>query len=106
MEDTNEGNRMDLPFLGRWRKALFLSPGELAQRSGVDEGTIRRIEKGKHRANMTTLGKLAAGLGITRRHLAYTDPGVGAEAAVLAEDIQKQLREEVARNAEQPGKAS
>ena len=105
MVDTDEGNRLDLPFLVRWRKALFLSPGELAERCGLDEGTIRRIEKGKHRANMTTLGKLATGLGITRRHLVQTDVGVGPEAAALAENIQRQVRDEAAR-AEQSGKGA
>jgi transcriptional regulator with XRE-family HTH domain len=99
----DEGSRMDVPFLRRWRKALFYSLAELAERSGVDESTIRRIEKGKHRANMTTLRKLAAGLGITQRHLAYTDPGVGAKAAALAEEIQRQVRGE-ATHAEQHGK--
>lgn len=106
MADTDEGSRMDLPYLARWRKALLYSQKELAQRSGVDEGTIRRLEKGKHRVNMTTLAKLATGLGITRRHLAYVDPGMGPEAAVLAEEIQRQVREEAASASKQPNTPS
>lgn len=68
------GTRVALPFLHTWRIHKLLSISELAEAANVSRPTIIQLENGKHEANLTTVGKLAAGLGITRRQLVYEQP--------------------------------
>jgi len=51
----------------RQRKAL--SQQDLAQRAGVGEATISRIEQGRVRPRPSTLRKLAAALGVAPEEL-------------------------------------
>lgn len=46
------------------RAALGLSQKELARRVGTSHSAISRIESGQHRTSVTTLQRVAAGLGL------------------------------------------
>lgn len=46
------------------RNAMNMTQKELARRSGVKQSNISRIEKGNSSPNITTLKKLAEGLGL------------------------------------------
>ena len=50
--------------LKRLRKAANLTQGELADRSGLPQSHISRLEGAKHSANHITLKRLASGLGV------------------------------------------
>jgi len=56
----------------RLRKVL--TQEELAQRSGVAEATISRIESGQQEARISTVRKLAAALGIEPSELVDQEP--------------------------------
>lgn len=58
------------------RTLAKLSRAALAQRAGLSEGTIKNIERGRHRAGTDTLGRLAEAL------------GVGVEALLRAQEPQ------------------
>ena len=53
-----------LPGLKRCRERALLTQAELAERSGVAEVTINRLERGRHEARFSTVRKLAAALGV------------------------------------------
>ena len=55
---------MHLPRLRQWREQRLLTQAELAQRSGVAETTINRIENGRHEPRFSTIRKLAAALDV------------------------------------------
>ena len=68
------GTRVALPYLRAWRTYKLLSISELAEVANVSRPTIIQLENDRRIANLTTVGKLAAGLGITRRQLVYEQP--------------------------------
>jgi transcriptional regulator with XRE-family HTH domain len=55
--------------LRAWRLRKVITQEELAQRSGVAEATISRIESGIQEARISTIRKLAAALGIDPQEL-------------------------------------
>lgn len=65
--------RVPLPYLRAWRLAKLLSQDELYAKTGVAKSTINKLEHGSQ-ANMSTIGKLASGLDITRHQLVYEQP--------------------------------
>lgn len=50
--------------LAQTRHALGVTQVELAAKSGVEQGTISKIETGRMNPSTDLLGKLAAGLGV------------------------------------------
>ena len=46
------------------RETKFITQVELAQRSGVSETTIVRLEAGQHEPRISTIRKLAEALGV------------------------------------------
>ena len=66
--------RVALPYLAAWRAKLFKTQRALSAESGVSVNTINSLEHGYTRANYSTLGKLARGLGITPEQLVRTNP--------------------------------
>ncbi len=72
--DPGGRTRAELRHLRAWRLKKLLSQDELSQKSGVAKATIVRLETRQH-ANLATVGKLAAALGIEREQLVYEDPG-------------------------------
>ena len=50
--------------LRRVRERLFVTQAELAARTGIAESTLSRIENGLNRPRISTIRKLAAGLGV------------------------------------------
>ena len=69
--------RLALPNLRAWRVHSLLSQDELAKSTGVAKSTLVRLENGGQ-ANLSTTGRLAAGLGITRQQLVYQQPSESA----------------------------
>ncbi|MBI2756333.1 MAG: helix-turn-helix transcriptional regulator [Chloroflexi bacterium] len=55
---------MGLPRLKEWRERRLLTQADLAERSGVAETTINRIENGHHEARFSTTRKLASALDV------------------------------------------
>jgi transcriptional regulator with XRE-family HTH domain len=55
--------------LRRVRERLFVTQAELAERTGVAESTISRIESGLQRPRISTIRKVAAGLGVPPEEL-------------------------------------
>jgi transcriptional regulator with XRE-family HTH domain len=53
-----------LPGLKPLRERAYLTQAALAEKSGVSEVTINRVEQGKHAARFSTIHKLAAALGV------------------------------------------
>lgn len=50
--------------LREWRLRKVMTQAELAERTGMTEATISRLESGHQDARISTVKKLAAGLGI------------------------------------------
>jgi transcriptional regulator with XRE-family HTH domain len=67
--------RVPLPYLRAWRLRSLLTQDELADRSGLAKSSVVRLEKGDQGAILTTVGKLADALKITRQQLVYENPG-------------------------------
>ncbi len=71
---------MELAYLRAWRESRRMSQDELADRAQVMKSTIVRLERepdasgARQAAILSTIGKLAKGLGITRQQLVYEDP--------------------------------
>lgn len=61
-------NVVPLPGLKRLRILAALSQGELAQKAGIQRGTVNRLENGGEAA-MTTVRKLASALACEPRDL-------------------------------------
>jgi len=55
---------MRVPQLRALRHRVFLTQGELAEKSGVSEPSIRRLEAGTSGASFKTIRKLATALGV------------------------------------------
>lgn len=53
-----------MPKLKEVRERRLLTQAELAQRSGVAETTINRLENARHEARFSTVRKLAEALGV------------------------------------------
>jgi transcriptional regulator with XRE-family HTH domain len=51
------------------RERLFVTQAELAERAGMTEATISRIENGLHRPRISTVRKLASALGVPPEEL-------------------------------------
>ena len=67
---------MQLPRLRECRERALLTQAELAEKAGVSEVTINRLENGRHAPRFSTVRKLAAALGVPP-----TDLMAPAEAA-------------------------
>ena len=64
---------MQIPRLKEHRERALLTQAELAERSGITEVTINRIENGRHEPRFATIRKLAAALDIPADQLAGND---------------------------------
>lgn len=62
------------------RERLFVTQAELAERAGVTEATISRIENGLHAPRFSTVRRLAAALGVEPREI-VGDSNPGNEEA-------------------------
>lgn len=60
---------MELPRLRGFRERAFLTQADLAEKSGVAETTINRLENSRHGARISTARKLAVALGISPQEL-------------------------------------
>ena len=60
-----------MPTLREIRRKKVISQAELAKVSGVAEGTISRIETGKHVPQFVTIRKLAKALGVEPGDIAF-----------------------------------
>lgn len=47
------------------RQATGVTQAEVAEQSGLDQGMISKLERGKHRPRFDTLSRYAAALGLT-----------------------------------------
>ena len=70
MEDER---RRPVPYLRAWRLHRLLKQVELAEKAGVGEQTVIRLEKGA-RANELTMHKLAKALEVSVRQLQEEPP--------------------------------
>jgi len=59
------------------RERLFITQAELSERTGIAEATLSRIENGMQRPRISTVRKIAEGLGVTADEL--VEWGAGAE---------------------------
>jgi transcriptional regulator with XRE-family HTH domain len=66
--------RVTLPYLRAWRIKRLLSQSELAEMSHIAKSTLARLEKGDQTAILSTVGKLAKALNISREELVFHDP--------------------------------
>jgi transcriptional regulator with XRE-family HTH domain len=72
------------------RRAKDLPQQALAARAGVTVATVSRLERGKHDATVTTLRKIAEGLGVTLGALILEEdeqPAAPVVEVVKVEDI-------------------
>ena len=76
-----KGPLMHLARLKQWREQRLLTQAELAQRSGVAETTINRIENGRHEPRFSTIRKLAAALDVAPEALMGDEGQAGKRAA-------------------------
>ena len=58
-----------MPRLKMLRQRAFLTQRELAQRAGLSEVTVNRLEQGKQTARISTIRKLASALGVVPEEL-------------------------------------
>ena len=72
---------MQVPRLREARERAFLTQAELAEKSGVAETTINRLENGHHGARISTVRKLAAALGVAPAELVEGDNRASKRAA-------------------------
>jgi transcriptional regulator with XRE-family HTH domain len=70
---------MRLPGLRYCRERALLTQADLAERSGVAEVTINRLENNRHEARISTVRKLAEALRVEASEL--MDPEQGKAAA-------------------------
>ena len=61
--------QVDTQKLRRLRRRAALSQQELAERAGITQETISRLERGHHAARGRTLRKLAAALNVEPKEL-------------------------------------
>ena len=61
--------------LREWRLRKVMTQEELAERSGVAEATISRLESGLQDARISTVRKLAAALQVEPQELIASDQG-------------------------------
>jgi transcriptional regulator with XRE-family HTH domain len=66
---------ISLQYLRDWRIKKLLTRVELGAKSGVNEWTIAKLERGETSARISTIGKLADALEITREQLVNENPG-------------------------------
>jgi transcriptional regulator with XRE-family HTH domain len=69
---------MRLPGLRRCREAALLTQADLAERSGVSEVTINRLENDRHEARISTVRKLAEALRVEAFELMESEQGKAA----------------------------
>ena len=65
---------MEVPNLRQVRERRLLTQADLAERSGVAETTINRLENGHHQARISTVRKLAEALGVDPAELMESEP--------------------------------
>jgi transcriptional regulator with XRE-family HTH domain len=71
--DGSGRTRIAVPHLRAWRLKRLYSQDELADMSGVSKSTIVRLESGSS-AILSTIGRLAKALDVSREELAYEEP--------------------------------
>ncbi len=71
---------MQVPRLKELRQRAFLTQAELAEKSGIAETTINRLENERHGARVSTIRKLALSLGVSPHELTDTEGKVKAAA--------------------------
>lgn len=71
---SERGPNTALPYLRAWRTRAYLSQARLAEKAGVAEDTVKSIERGRERAQCTTLHALAEALEITPQQLVEGPP--------------------------------
>lgn len=59
----------DVPLIRAWREHLGLTQGELAERMGVSQAAVAKLERPDAKPRGATLNKVAAALGITATQL-------------------------------------
>jgi transcriptional regulator with XRE-family HTH domain len=69
---------MRLPGLRRCRESALLTQADLAERSGVSEVTINRLENNRHEARISTVRKLAEALRVEASELMESEQGKAA----------------------------
>jgi len=74
---------MPVPRLRELRTRAIISQADLAQKSGVAEATINRLELGVRSARFVTVRKLADALGVAPGELTrHTSPTAVSESAI------------------------
>jgi len=74
MDETEDTRFLALPYLEAWRVVKVISRIRLAEKSGVGEATIARLERGETKARYQTIEKLAEALEITPQELVHVNP--------------------------------
>ncbi|HEV2108521.1 MAG TPA: helix-turn-helix transcriptional regulator [Thermomicrobiales bacterium] len=65
------------------RERLFVTQAELSERTGIAEATLSRLENGIQRPRISTVRKIAEGLGVATEELVdwEAEPETGKAAA-------------------------
>lgn len=79
-DERDHKTRITLPYLRAWCLKRLLSQDELAERSGIAKSTVVRLEKGNQTAILSTIGKLAKALTLSREQLMYQNPDAEGDA--------------------------
>ena len=64
----------EVPDLAAWRRFVGWSQAELAERAGLNVGSVAALEQGKHGIWAPTLASLAAVFGVPRHVLMHEQP--------------------------------
>ena len=59
----------DVPLIRAWREHLGLTQEEVADRAGISQAAVAKLERPEARPRMATLKKIAAAMGISPEHL-------------------------------------
>lgn len=62
--------KKDMTLLKAWREYLSLTTNEVAEKSGIEENALAKLESGENKMNKTIRIKLAAAMGLNPEQLA------------------------------------